>query len=168
MIVTELCTRRSLLEVFKSNLEEDQAFLRDKKQQILFQLCDPDSWLYIPREADELNELTDSQLPEDVWNNLFERIPTEVLVTITKGHTELCGWAATEMVSPLDPEESSIGDIYYIIPPTRKAPKRLAYSTCEGNALTFSSLDSIDWGQVIIPNLRPLSVSLHCLIQGLL
>ena len=71
MIVTELCTRRSLLEVFKSNLEEDQAFLRDKKQQILFQLCDPDSWLYIPREADELNELTDSQFPENIWNDLL-------------------------------------------------------------------------------------------------
>ena len=66
------------------------------------------------------------------------------------------------MVSPLDPEESSIGDIYYIIPSTKKAPKRLAYFTCEGNALIFSGFDSLDWGpweQDIVPNLRPLSVS---------
>ena len=104
-----------------------------------------------------------------MWTQFFNLIPTEILKLICAGPpaTQYYGWAACQLQSePSLEAPPDIGDVYYIIPPTKNKPIRLAFFQSNDFVLSFTSLDTPEWGDwqnSILPDLRPLSVYLATL-----
>ncbi len=127
-----------------------------------FNINDPQSWRMIPLEPNQLNNITGLSVPDSTWVQFFELIPNNIVDLVCRGpKSQHTGWAARELQVDYD-SPPDFGDVYFIIPPTKSQPMRLAYFTNNDCVLQFDSFDSPDWGdwaKEILPNLRPLAVS---------
>jgi hypothetical protein len=98
-----------------------------------FQHGDPNTWKYSPRDGDVMNDWAGLNFPVEVWFDLFDLIPANIIAIMVQGiRTQPVGWAAIEY----EPEEHQgylplIGDIYFIPNPTR------------GGKITRESSDSL-------------------------
>ena len=120
---------------------------------------DPGSWACIPRETWEMNDITNTDASQEVWNAIFNLIPSMMVETMTKGPGIFSGWAA---IYPPPLGDSPFGCVYYVIPPTKRHSIRLARFELEDKDLIFKEFDCPEWGQwhlEILPHLRPLGVT---------
>jgi hypothetical protein len=131
---------------------------------IAYEGANPNSWRYMPRSPERMNEILELDGDEDSWHELFALIPISALKVMTYGPSmSIGGWGAIQILSG-DPNEAlpDFGDIYYIRAQTKEKNMQLIHFKQKGDILVIDSLSDSSWGDWqndILPNLRPLQVT---------
>ena len=140
---------------------------------ITFDLLVPASWRWVPKTARQLVDQSELNLPDTVWQSVLNSIPNWVKKVMAPGIESIAesdrGWAATE-APDTDSLTGNIGDIYYF--DKGRSPKdprswHLYWFQVadDGASLLAQGWDmdptgwSPDWRSSLLPNLRPIAVS---------